>query len=404
MTKYQETSTAAIAIALLLTIALSTFATPALAFVSTAPSISATILNYEPVPATPGSLLDVYVQLQNTGNTAGKVQVMFVDNAPFSIDTENDRIKSVDTLPSQQSFLLKYKVRVRQDAAPGTNYLKLTWRTGDSASEQSALLPIEITGNTVSLSIDNVKLSPETFTPGTKGDVTFSLHNDAQLPITAGAVKLDLSSVDLVPIGGTNQQRFTDLQPGETLQMRFTLAPTPSIAPGVYKVPVTINFTDQTGASYSQSEYIGIIVGATPDVSVSIDDSKLTTKETQGDVTLRITNKGLSEIKFVNLKFGESSDYEIVMGGDERYVGNVDSDDYKTARITVLAKGDSVTMPVTVTYMDALNTPYTKTLQLKVPVTPASGGSGMTTVVVIVVLVLLVGGYFLLRRKGKDRK
>ena len=89
-------------------------ATPGFAVLtSSGPSLNASVLYYEPVPALPGRLLDVFVQIQNNDASARQVSVEFIDNVPFSIDNERDRVKSTDTIPARENFLVPYKVRVR---------------------------------------------------------------------------------------------------------------------------------------------------------------------------------------------------------------------------------------------------------------------------------------------------
>lgn len=384
---------------ILAVLALCLSAAPGFALVS-GPDLNATLLYYQPVPAEPGSLLDVYVQVSNNGGAAEQVKVTFVDNGPFTLE-DPERTKTTDRIPTGQSFLVKYKVRVSKDADAGTNFIKLEYSVGDTGNVRTALLPIDVFSSTISMAIDKVTLEPQVFVPGSVGTLSITLRNDAGLKISSGTIKLGLEDVDIIPVQMTNQQRFSDLQAGQRQTIEFALAPSPSLTPGIYKIPVDINFTDQQGNRYTLSEYVGIRVGAEPDVSISIDDVKITSDAETGDVFLRVTNKGLGEVKFVNIQLGASESYELVAGGDERYVGNIDSDDYKTARLQLTAKEDTVTIPVTVTYMDSLNNEYTAQETLTFDVRKGEGGKGSTAIIVLVVIALLIGGYFVLRRRRK---
>lgn len=381
-------------------LALLVFAIPAHAEIVSGPSLNASLLYYQPVPATPGSLLDVYVQLANKGETANNVRVEFINNYPFSIDNAADRVKSVETIPGKQNFLLKYQVRVDKDAQPGTNYLKLTYGL-NAANTQTALIPIDVYSNTLSLTVDNVLLTPKTFAPGSIGKLTITLRNNAGVKVSSGLMRLDLTGLNIVPAAGTNQQRFTDIQANEVRQFTFELSPSPNLPAGVYQVPVMMNFTDQNGKAYQQTEVVGITVGSTPDLSVTIDDAKIT--DNIGDVIIRVTNKGLGEVKFVDVTLANSDSYTLLSGSPEKYIGNIDSDDYKTARVTVETKKDMLTIPVTVTYMDALNTPYNKTVTLSVPVhSTKTGGLSPAWIVIIVVAVGIIG-WVVYRRRSKKR-
>jgi hypothetical protein len=373
-------------------------AMPGFALIPEGQNLNANLLYYEPVPAAPGSLLDVYVQLENNGSQARKVTIAFVDNGPFVLDNEADRVRTTDSIPSQESFLVKYKVRVKQDAVPGTNYIKIDYGTEGSGNTRASLLPIDVYSSTVSLSIASVAIDPAILTPGTPGTVTLRLHNDANVKITSGVMELGLDDVDLIPLEGTNQQRFTDLLPGDTRSFSFTLAPSPSIVPGVYKIPVDIDYTDQQGRSHETSEYIGVRVGAVPDVSIVVDD--ISAGAANAELMLRVTNKGLGEIKFVTIQFDPTDSYSIPTGASERYVGNIDSDDYKTARMVISGKGKT-DIPVTITYMDALNNKYTMQETLSVTIPEAGGKSNTSLYVVVAVIVIVVGIVWWRKRRAR---
>jgi hypothetical protein len=382
--------------AIILTIMLLALAASGHAAIFSGPSLNASLLYYQPIPASPGTSLNVYIQLHNNGEEAKQVKVQFVDNQPFTLESEAERVQTIATVPGGGDFLVKYNVRVDQNAVPGTSYVKIQYSIG-LGQTQTALLPIDIFSNAVALNIENIKLDPASFVPGGIGKLSFQLRNDAPIKIRDGTVTLELGSVDLTPVAGTNQQRFTDLQAGQTKQFVFELSPNPNMESGIYKIPVSINFSDQNGRSYSRQEYIGVRVGAKPDVAISVEESSLATNQ-YGEVTLRITNKGLGEVKFVNLKFGEAEGLTL-SSTNERYIGNIDSDDYKTAQLILKASQDKVELPVTITYLDALNTEYTREEVLTLRVQEASSGGIPTYLIVGIVVIVLVVGYFLFRRR-----
>jgi hypothetical protein len=384
--------------ALLLAFAAVIAAGVAHAVVLSGPSLNASLLYYQPVPASPGSLLDVYVQVYNSGEAARNVNVRFVDNAPFSLGNEADRVKTIESIPGQNSFLLHYQVRVSQDAVPGISYMRLEYSAGGGQS-QTSMLPMSIYSTTVSLNVQNISVQPEYIAPGSVGTVSFQLYNAAPLRVRDGTVTLDLSNLDVVPVGGTNQQRFTALNPGDLQQFSFQIAPSPNIVPGTYKLPVILNFSDQQGRAYQRTEVIGVRIGAKPDITVNIDSSKITAEQKSGDVIIRVTNKGLGEVKFVDLTLGKSDTFELTSNSNEQYVGNIDSDDYKTASVSLEAKNDLVQIPVTVTYMDALNTPYSKNMTLTLQARPNASKGVSGWLIVGVGIIIAVAGYFIFRRR-----
>jgi hypothetical protein len=360
---------------------------------SETPDLTATLLYYEPVPATPGSLIDAYIQIENDGNTARRVTVEFVDNGPFSIDSASDRIRSTGSIPSHESFLLKYKVQVGKDALPGTSNIKIQYSIEGGSNVQTMLLPIDIQGSTASLEVQHVVLTPKTFAPGTAGKLTLTLR------------KLDLAAVDMAPIGGTNQQRFVDLQANENKEFTFELAPSPNIAAGVYKVPVIISFKDQKGTEYDMTEYIGIPVGVEPELLVYFDKTSIASKTKTGEVTIKFVNKGLSQIKFLDMQVVQNNDVQVSSETDRIYVGNINEDDYQTADISLKVAKDTVSVPIRVTYRDALNREYETTinLPLKTVNQPSTSSTNWSTILLVVVVVGTLS-YFGYKRFRKQKR
>lgn len=374
------------------------------AYISPNPSLNASVLYYTPVPATAGSIIDVYIKIYNNGASSGDVTVEFIDNDPFSIGSESDRVRSTGTIPSSESFLLKYQVRVGKDALPGTNYIKISYGLKSSSMRQTALLPIDVESASSSLSVESVELTPATFEPGNPGTVAITVRNTAGLKIVSGSVKLDITNIDLAPIGGTNQQSFTDLQSDETRTFFFKLAPSPSIVPGVYKVPVVIAFKDQQGVEYSAAEYTGIPVGVEPELSVYFDSTSVSSDTKSGEVVVKFVNKGLSEIKFLELKVLQNDDVSVLSESDVVYVGNIAQDDYETAEIRLQVKKSPVDIPLRVTYRDALNREYSQTATLSLSTKEAAGDGKLSGTTWLVLLVLIPIAWWAYRRWGAKRK
>ncbi len=401
-TQFTTTSFAYIAIILTLVFA---GLPQALAYTSTTPNLNASLLYYNPVPATPGSILEVYVQIENTGNTAKQVMVEFVDNGPFTLDNPTDMTKNIGTIPAGESSLIKYRVQVGKDALPGTNYVKIQYSIDGTTNYQSTLLPIDVQSTTASVEVESVTLEPKTFSPGSTGSITINLLNTAGLKITSGTVKLDLTSVDMAPIGGTNQQRFTDMQANERQQFKFELAPNPNIVPGVYKIPLLISFKDQKGTSYDMTEYVGIPVGVEPDLLVYFDKTTVASKTKTGTATIKFVNKGLSQIKFLDMQVLDSSDFKITSESNRIYVGNINQDDYESVDLALKLTKDTVTVPIKVTYKDALNRPYETTINLPLSTidvnTPTS--TNWSTIILTIVVVGLVA-YFVIGRWRKAKR
>ena len=126
-------------------------------------------------------------------------------------------------------------------------------------------------------------------------------------------------------------------------------------------------------------------------------------------MVVRVVNKGTTDVKFMNVKLGAVKGTEII-GSDEAYVGNLDSDDFSTAEFKLYVKDakEGVSLPVSIEYKDANNNNYRKEEALQLKLYSGSeakkiSGTGNGSYTWLILIVVAVGGFFAYRR-WKKRK
>lgn len=85
-------------------------------------------IKYEPYPVNPGEYFDLWVSVKNTGQTLNNVKFELVSTYPFSLDPNEEAVRSFSQLTTD-SVLLKYKIRVDENAVTGVNELELNYQT-----------------------------------------------------------------------------------------------------------------------------------------------------------------------------------------------------------------------------------------------------------------------------------
>jgi hypothetical protein len=88
--------------------------------VSSYDDVEVSSIKYEPYPANPGEYFDLWVKVYVGSSKYAKVE--FVENYPFSLDNDDDLIQEFD---SSGDYLLRYTIRVDEDAVEGVNELEL---------------------------------------------------------------------------------------------------------------------------------------------------------------------------------------------------------------------------------------------------------------------------------------
>ncbi len=369
-------------------------------FVGTNSALDVELVNYQPVPAQPGDSLDVWLQVTNDGGAPSEAgRVHLVDSFPFIIESASERDKEFQSVPAQGNFLIRTRVRVDKNAHEGTNYLSVQLQDSTGRSFLEKEVPITIQGRSGTLSI--TKVEQERIAPGEKRPITIVLQNVGDTKLRNVQMSLDLTGLSLAPIDGSNSKTIASMDGGKSASFTFTLAAFPDASENTYQVPVTLAYEDEQGNSKSQSETIGITIGSEPELVVYPESSALTQERPEGQVTLKFVNRGLGEIKLLEMTVEENDGVQVTSESPTLYVGNIDVDDYESATLTLKARQLPVDVPIKVEYRDALNQPHEETVNVRLKPSGDGQQGGVSVWLWILILLLLVGLLFWWRKRKK---
>jgi len=359
---------------------------------SSTSSLQVSSLKYEPYPVEPGEIFDLWVKVRNNGNMPTKDATcrLAADN-PFSL-YQGEMEQHYGILGPGNEAILKYTLKVSNDAADGDNPINIEC-TDDAISGvwQRAIANITIQSRYPTLNIVKVETEPSAIEPGHKADLILSMENSADSSMKDIDVKLDFSDVPFAPYNSIGEQKLRRLDPADTQELTFNIVALPTAEGGIYKVPISISYTDNLGTAHSINDMISIEINSMPDFYLTVDSSALTSSSRTGDITLKITNKGLTNIKFMNLKILSSKQLKII-SADTVYVGSIDSDDSQTADFKITAKSSNLIIPVEMDYRDANNNLYTTQANVTyiLPSAAEAGQSGVNWLVILIIIALVV--------------
>ncbi|VVB67083.1 Uncharacterised protein [Candidatus Norongarragalina meridionalis] len=373
-------------------------------------------LRYSPQPAEPGKYVDFWLGVSTKArDTLTDVECAVVPDYPFSIDATESANKTIGDMPPYSSAVLQFKLRVDANAVKGDNRLTLKCRTG-GYDWGAANTTIYVQPQDAVLTIGKVEANPPEVEPGGMTRVTITMKNDAQTSLKDIALKLDLSSVTtpIAPIGSGTERRIGGLVPGESQSVYFEVMAYASAQPQVYKIPLDLAYADELGKTYEKTEYVGIVISATPRMDVILEDTKIIRPDTGGTVSLSVVNIGKSDVKFLTAKLLPSNAYSL-LSPNEVYVGAISSDDSSSIEYKIFVAKDAphtIDLPVQLTYTDASNRQHTETKSATMRVyteeeitnMDLEQKAGMNIIVVgIGVAVLLYIGYYLYKRFVKKK-
>ncbi|MBT4604213.1 hypothetical protein HOC01_01100 [archaeon] len=373
------------------------------------------LLDQNPDPVEPGETVRIEIQIQNDGTSTDDDVIVHIEPSyPLSVYGDSEvnigRLRSGSLSQSVEFDLLVANGAIEGNAEFDV-YLELA---GTEAFERTTLT-VDIDTYDARLDISNVELDPMPVLAGQEASLIVTLSNKADSLLKSITASLDFDDDDLpfAPYQSSSEKTVGNLGAGNAVGLQYKIYVDPSAEPGLYKVPLTLDYSDNAGASYSTEELVTILVGANLDLDIQVRNSEIWRGAKTGDVTFEIQNKGLGEIKSATLSLVDSTDgsYEVIGSQSSFYLGNVDADDTETEELTLkINSRKDVELIVMLSYLDSLNVEQSEEfiVNLAVPSKSEAVALGLTNgsgVGKFVVLLILAGaGYWYWRKKKKQKE
>ena len=175
-------------------------------------------------------------------------------------------------------------------------------------------------------------VEPAVLAPGQMGRLYLELHNVGDA--TARNVIVSISGASFVPEMSSSVKTVESLQPNEHATVWQELRIVPNAESGAHAVTVALNYTDETGYSFTGNETVGIkVLAPTPTVKPQAGKPQIViesfTAEPQpvpgGTFTLTLTlhNSGTGAARNVSLTHGAPSSFAVLGTGSVTAVGNI---------------------------------------------------------------------------------
>lgn len=260
------------------------------------------------------------------------------------------------------------------------------------------------------LIISNVNTAPDTIAPGQNADVAISLKNNADVDIEDVSVSLDFTNVPFAPYESGSDYNTNEILEGKTKDASFKIIALNDAKSGIYKIPVNIVYTEDSQQK-TKTSLISMTINSKPILETSVEDG-LFLKGQNNKVSLKVVNKGLADVKFMEINV-DSSTYYNLLSQNKVYIGDVDSNDFQTADFQILFNNNApsvINLPVSITYKDITYKEYNEDfdIQLKVYSQEQAQNLGLVsksnTSVYIIVVVVIVIIFFIYRWFRRRRK
>ncbi len=202
--------------------------------------------------------------------------------------------------------------------------------------------------------------------PGSEGDIRLEVENNLDDDVEDVALSLKFANLPFIPIG-TSEKVKEEIESDDEEDFTFRIKASNDIIPGDYELPYTLTYKIKNEDELiSKSGSIGIKVSSNPELSFTLNTQNPVIN-TQGQLSLKIVNKGFYDARFVSVKLLPSG--FTTLSEEDIYIGSVDSDDFETANFDVIyLKEGKLNFEAIVEYTDFSNKKVTQNINLPITV------------------------------------
>ena len=198
--------------------------------------------------------------------------------------------------------------------------------------------------------VDSVAM--DNLLPGKSASIKVEIKNTLEDNVKDVSLILNLDNTSFTTIGGSEDSE-NEIRDDDSEFFEFGFKASSDIEPGDYNIPYTITYTDSEDNLKTKSGSFGISVSAETEISYSVD-LRENIVGSKGDISFKVINSGLGEIRFVSIKITDAKGIEI-LSSPEEYIGSVDSDDFESSTFNVAFLDTDASITAKVIYKDFYN-------------------------------------------------
>jgi len=384
---------------------------------ASAAALRADIVQCDPNPAEIGQYVNVWIKIENIGNTRAKdVSVELIPSYPFSLDAGDDAVRNIGILSIDRHASLEYNLYVDENARPGTRSIKVRYQDDEGTAWAEETLDIWVGSGSDTfdskgtIQLEQITTEPEVLMPGDTGTVTFTLKNTAtQYSITIDGEEYDtnarvrsatLASIDDIEVNNDPYYDTGILGPGDTVDLTYNIKVDDTARDGTKHLEFIVVGSSHT---YNYNWNIPIKVDS---AGIKVIPTKPMTLE-NGVATLEfdIVNTHPSTLTSVSIKPRAEG---IEFSPMEYFIGSMDHDELFTVEFDAITVSDNISTPadlkLTAKYRNGYNQHETAIdeLSLAILFVESNGGIGLMGIGLLMAILAISG--FLIYRRNKNKQ
>lgn len=361
---------------------------PAAALAAGTPHLTVSLIEQTPLPAEPGTEVDIDVQIQNDGTADSLGNTVDIKlKAPFSLLPGEQERKSFQNIPASSSVTTTYKLFVSSDALSGS--YDIEFAITSASGQFTKTVPLIIRG-VPKIIIDDFSLDPQAIEAGGQTVMMFYLKN-----VGTGSARQVMATLnatpELTPLFSQGSVFIGELSPASVGIATMSISVGKDAEEKTYTTPLTITYLDEENTLLSSSFPLGIPVSGV----IRLDILKIEPNFERQLLEIEVANKGTTEAKSVEgrlLVNGELVDID--------YISQIGANKKTTFTFPLITEGSG---NLELTFIG----PGLQENTLSKNITFSFEGQKQTpdgTIFIVILIIVIVGLYFWRRSRRKSQK
>ena len=283
------------------------------------------VTSYDPAPAESGEYVDIWIKATNTGDIeARNFTVRFESNYPFSLDPTEEAERNYMRLGMTEDIVMKFKVRVDEDAIEGTNQIKLRYTT-DGMNWFEQKLDISISTEKPNLVLGSVTSDPSKIKPGDSGvELNVQIQNIGDDNAQNVKTRMILLQGFDPSESYSDESNLGTVSAGSSGTATFYIDVDKNVAVGEYFADLEIQYTEEDFDSYkNKTLQVRIPVHAVPLFEIEKSEPETVIQGEKVSLHLWVINIGNEEAESVSISVIRKSDQPFSYDVKSDYIGNL---------------------------------------------------------------------------------
>ena len=378
---------------------------------SSVTSLDISVQKYEPFPAEIGQYVDVWVKVENfRSGQSDDVTIKLVPEYPLSLDSEKNAENNIGILSPDSASVQEFRLYVDENAKPGTASFDVYYRGTDTSSWIKDTFKIKVGSTTFdskgSLELTETTSTPDMFSPGDKGTISFKLTNTASentinfegedYDTNARIQSASLTGADSIKITSGVQEAGI-VGPGNSVTLTFNVEVPEDVQEGTYYLDLAI-----IGNSYSYNNIWRVPVTIDSSSLKMIPSKSMILTNSEGKIQFDVANLHQNTISSVSVRpIAEG----IKFSPAEYFIGSMKPDELFTIEFNAVADEEIELAPLTLEaeYRNGFNdhTTSANVGKLEVVEEKTDTSTGSTTIA-FAILIVAAAGIFIYKKRKQD--